>query len=264
LLTFYFPLRQDFSQFTHLTRGIGPDAEGNIWGPLEPFPDGTTITPKTCSAAPSPTDTATPSSIPSAAPVANAGPDISTRPGISVALVGKAENASTYPSGDLSYSWKQSSGPTLNLANAATASASFIAPNVTALTNCTFSLTVSSKASGLNSSDLVIVTIDPKALDSVVIDSYTWTSSGGGTISVTAHSNVIDGAARLSMVLLNPTAGTTITMVNGGAGKFSYSAKSVKKPSNGLTVSSNFGGKQTIVATTSRRRSRMMRALRLA
>jgi len=151
----------------------------------------------------------------------------------------------------------------VNLVNSVAASASFTAPNVTALTSCTFSLTVSSKASGLSTSDTVTVTIDPKALDIVVVDSYTWTSSGGGTISVTAHSNVIDGAARLSMVLLNPTAGATITMVNAGAGKFTYSAKSVKKPSNGLIVSSNFGGKQTIVATTSRRRSRLMRTLRL-
>lgn len=32
------PLANDFSGFTHLTQGLGLDDNGNIWGPLNPFP----------------------------------------------------------------------------------------------------------------------------------------------------------------------------------------------------------------------------------
>lgn len=32
------PLANDFSRFTHLTQGLGLDDNGNIWGPLNPFP----------------------------------------------------------------------------------------------------------------------------------------------------------------------------------------------------------------------------------
>ncbi|KAK7985223.1 hypothetical protein PG988_002845, partial [Apiospora saccharicola] len=32
------PVAHDFSGFGHLTNGLGPDANGDIWGPLDPFP----------------------------------------------------------------------------------------------------------------------------------------------------------------------------------------------------------------------------------
>lgn len=32
------PVAHDFSGFGHLTNGLGRDADGNIWGPLDPFP----------------------------------------------------------------------------------------------------------------------------------------------------------------------------------------------------------------------------------
>ncbi|KAJ4388785.1 hypothetical protein N0V93_006245 [Gnomoniopsis smithogilvyi] len=32
------PPAMDFSNMAFLTRGVGPDADGNIWGPLDPFP----------------------------------------------------------------------------------------------------------------------------------------------------------------------------------------------------------------------------------
>lgn len=32
------PFPNDFSQFTHLANGIGPDANGNVFGPLTPWP----------------------------------------------------------------------------------------------------------------------------------------------------------------------------------------------------------------------------------
>lgn len=32
------PPSYDFSEMAFLTDGVGPDADGNIWGPLNPFP----------------------------------------------------------------------------------------------------------------------------------------------------------------------------------------------------------------------------------
>lgn len=32
------PPAMDFSNMAFLVKGVGPDADGNIWGPLDPFP----------------------------------------------------------------------------------------------------------------------------------------------------------------------------------------------------------------------------------
>ncbi|KAF6832022.1 hypothetical protein CPLU01_06404 [Colletotrichum plurivorum] len=46
------PVSYDFSQMEFLTKGVGADDEGNIWGPLEPFPQvGVFIEVPTCAAA---------------------------------------------------------------------------------------------------------------------------------------------------------------------------------------------------------------------
>ncbi|KAK1995144.1 hypothetical protein LX36DRAFT_640306 [Colletotrichum falcatum] len=46
------PVSYDFSQMEFLTKGVGRDAEGNVWGPLEPFPQvGVLIEAPACPAA---------------------------------------------------------------------------------------------------------------------------------------------------------------------------------------------------------------------
>ena len=43
------PVPFDFSQMEFLTRGVGRDADGNLWGPLQPFPQtGVFIEPPVC------------------------------------------------------------------------------------------------------------------------------------------------------------------------------------------------------------------------
>ena len=43
------PVPYDFSQMAFLTRGVGPDENGNIWGPITPFPQsGVLIDPVIC------------------------------------------------------------------------------------------------------------------------------------------------------------------------------------------------------------------------
>lgn len=258
------PGKLDFSQFTQLRDGIGPDSDGNVWGQLFPWPDSSTPAPfNACTGGTgtgtetTPTTSTPAGSGTSAAPdvAANAGPDASTRPGVVVTLSGKADNAGSLPAGDLSYSWSQTAGPTVTLTGATAATASFTAPSTAAVASYTFELTVSSKSLGTKSTDTVVVMNDPKANDAVIIDSYTTTTQQGGTISVTAHSNVVDGSAKLTLQLLNPTAGGILTMTSAGGGKYTYNARSTKQPSGGIKVTSNLGGTISKTTTSSKRRS---------
>lgn len=257
------PGKLDFTNFGHLVDGIGPDADGNIWGQLNPFPDakGVAPAPKACTGTTTPTTSApagsgtgAPATSSAPALAANAGPDVSSRPGVVVNLAGSADNAASLPSGDLTYSWTQIAGPTVTLTGGAKPTASFTAPTVSALTSYSFNLTVTSTSTKQTSTDTVIVTNDPKAVDAVVIDVYTATTQKGGTISITAHSNVVDGSAKLTVQLNN--AGTALAMVavSGSPGKYTYNNSGTKAPANGITVSSNLGGKAAKTTTTSKRR----------
>lgn len=247
------PGKLDFTQMTHLRDGIGPDDDGNMWGQLSPWPDTSAPEPfKKCDATNTPPTTGGETGggtgtgggpAPVLTPTANAGADLKLRPGVAVKLAGKADNAADFKTGDLTYSWVQTStGTKLTLTGADTATASFTLPSTAAVATYTFELTVKSKSAATESKDTVIVTNDPKGLDTVTVNSYTWTNTQGGTISVTAQSNVVDNTARLTLQLLNPNAGNTLTMVNAGNGKWTYNARSTKQPSGGVRVTSNLGG----------------------
>jgi hypothetical protein len=238
-----FPGKLDFSQMTNLRDGIGPDSNGNVWGPLNPWPDTSAPAPfKTCDAT-TPTTPTTPSDAPTAQPSVNAGVDQKVRPGVVVSLAGKVDNAASFPSGDLTYSWVQiDSGAKVTLTGASAATATFTVPSATAVANYTFELTVKSKSAGTSSNDTIVVSNDPKGADSVTVTSYTWTSQQGGTISVSAQSNVVDGSAKLTIQLMNPNAGAVLTMVDAKKGQYTYTARSTKQPSGGVRVTSNLGG----------------------
>jgi len=252
------PGKLDFSTFGHLRDGLGPDANGDVWGQLNPWPDATAPSAKTCAVITTPTSSA-PATSGTAAPglsgfAANAGPDISSRPGVVVKLSGKADNSSTLPANDLTYKWTQTSGPAITLTGGGSPTASFTCPSVAAATKYTFALTVTSASEASSNTDSVDVSSDPAALDTVVIDSYTTTTQNGGTISVTAHTNVVDGTAKLTVQLVNGTPGAAIAMTDAGAGKYTYSARSTKKPTGGIIVTSFWKGKATSTTTTTKRR----------
>jgi hypothetical protein len=117
-----------------------------------------------------------------------------------------------------------------------------------------FALTVKSASEATNSTDTVDVSSDPDAQDIVVIDSYTTTTQKGGTISVNAHTNVVDGSATMSVQLVNNAAGPPVQMIAGAGGKFSFNLQGTKKPTNGIIVTSSFKGNATSTTTTTRRR----------
>ncbi|GAB7366558.1 hypothetical protein MBLNU230_g8544t1 [Neophaeotheca triangularis] len=216
----------DFTGCQHLANGAGPDDDGNIWGPHSPWPgESPPPTPEPCTAPP-PTLSDLPS-VPTTAPVANAGADLQVRPGVLVTLAAANDPLS---------------GPSVTLEGTNNRNASFVTPRITgtSLTTSQFQLKVSSESNGLSSTDTVTVINDPAAKDTVTIDSFTWTSSRSGTISVVARSNADD--ARLSLVLNNPNPGTILAMVSQDMGNCSYDSRSVKLPSTGLTVTSNLGG----------------------
>lgn len=135
-----------------------------------------------------------------------------------------------------------------------TAKPSFILPFDKNLTPYTFTVTITSTKWKTSSTARVTITNDPSRSDIITIDSYTWTTQQGGTISVTAHSNVVDGTAKLSVTLNDPTAGAPIVMTSAGGGKFTYNSRSTKRPSGGVSVSSNLRGTQSLTSITAKKR----------
>jgi MYXO-CTERM domain-containing protein len=94
---------------------------------------------------------------PNSAPVANAGPDQTVDEGTAVMLDGRGSSDPDAGT-TLTYTWTQTGGtPTVTLAGANSAQPTFTAPNVTADTQLTFTLTVSDGS--LSHSDTVVITV---------------------------------------------------------------------------------------------------------
>ncbi|CAM2005142.1 PKD domain-containing protein [Acanthopleuribacter pedis] len=92
-----------------------------------------------------------------AGPIANAGRDQAVTEGATVQLDGSASTGDTA----LTYAWQQTSGPTVALQNATTATPSWTAPSVTADTLFTFQLQVTDNTQA-TSTDTVAVTVRPQ------------------------------------------------------------------------------------------------------
>ncbi|KAK5140071.1 hypothetical protein LTR04_003171, partial [Oleoguttula sp. CCFEE 6159] len=267
----------DFTSFTHLSDGFGPDESGNVFGQLDPWPGASAPTPpKLCSPTTAtlpatsspPPDTTTPAdnttpppaTPPPAEPIANAGADITQLPGVVIVLSATNTNKDVLES-DLTYLWTQVSGtPSVTLTGASVAKATFTAPAQAAKSIITreFQVKITSKTSGKSSTDNVVVTTDNTGAvqDDVVIDSYTWDSRQSGTITVTAHTNVVDGSSKLTLKL---DAGAALPMTSAPGGKFTYSSSKTKKPAS-ISVTSTYG--KTVNRTTTTLR-KMRRGLRL-
>ena len=111
-------------------------------------------------------------------PTADAGEEQTVREGTAVTLAGSGTDPEDEP---LSYAWRQSAGtPTVTLTSASTATPSFTAPNLTAITTLTFELTVT--AGGASATDTVTITVWPRSpggagpmFGDAVIADQTWT-----------------------------------------------------------------------------------------
>ncbi|GAC1630333.1 MAG: hypothetical protein NVS9B10_22630 [Nevskia sp.] len=139
------------------------------------------------------------------APTANAGPSQTVVAGASVSLPGSgADSDGTI----VSYAWAQTAGPTVTLNNAATATASFTAPAVTASTALTFRLTVTDNQ-GATGSSTVTVTVTPAAAAGNV------TITGAISYDRVPH-NGSSNALDYNLVAPAPARGVTVQAIDNG------------------------------------------------
>ncbi|KAF2678511.1 hypothetical protein K458DRAFT_394785 [Lentithecium fluviatile CBS 122367] len=230
------------------------------YGPLSPFPGANPPAPsQTCSGPVDPTATAEPTAN---APVAFALP-IAAVQRVGAAILLKAQNNNTnIANSDLVFAWTKTSpaSPSVSLTNPAAATATFNAPTVTTETSFVFEVTVSLKSDTTKSSKSnVTVKVSPTASDIVTVNTYSWISSQSGTIGVTCSSNVVNGNNKKMSLLLNNGA-TTLTMTKTAEGKWSYSSRSVKQPTN-IQCVSDLGGKSELVTAPRRRKRGLLGAI---
>jgi hypothetical protein len=242
----------DFSVMNFLVNGIEQD--GLRFGQLDPWPGVTKPpAPSACTVAP----TAAPTAAGDPKPVAFAGNDVvGGLPGSVFTLVGKNSNTNVSDTA-ITYSWSQTTGPTVTLTGTG-ATVSFTAlanPVATPLRAYTFVLKITRKDDvTIFSTDDIVINTDRAVKDTVQIQSYTWTSQQGGTLSVTAKTNyVVDNTAPALKLLLLPS-NAALTMTANGGGIWTYQARSTKNPAGGVKVTSALGGTDTKTGVTAKRR----------
>ncbi|KAL1606312.1 hypothetical protein SLS60_003714 [Paraconiothyrium brasiliense] len=237
-------------------RGLvqGDFFEGEQFGPLFPFPGPTPPAPsKTCS----PNDP----SGPTAAPTATIAPfTADQRSGATVQLIVQNNNTDISNSA-LNFNWTQvevATGASATIQNPTAQTATFVAPKLTTATNLKFECAVSLKSnSSIVSKAQVTVRVSTTAADIVVLDTYTWESRQSGTIGVTCHSNVANGDNKVMTLALNNNA-TRLAMTSAGSGRWSYSARSTKQPTN-VQCYSDLGGKSSLLTAPTKRKRNFAR-----
>lgn len=160
---------------------------------------------------------------------ADAGSDVTVRPGTLVKLSAK-NVAPNVDNAALTFSWVETTPPAsgaLTLTGANTATPSFITPlqGTTGIVQRTFEVTIS-HTSGTTSKDSVVVKSDLTAKDKVVIDSYSRINSGSGTITVTAHTDLVGDPSAVMIISVNGAAPQLMTKVGTNTGKFTYTQRS--------------------------------------
>lgn len=134
---------------------------------------------------------------------------------------------------NLSFKWKQLDVTDVSPATGDSATFAFTVPLTNAIKR-TFQVTVADSVSGTSATATVSVTTDNTKLDHPVIDSFTWTKNGGGTVSVVAYTELVDPGASMYLKLNN---GNTQSMTRAGAGRWTFNAVKTPQP-NSVTVTS--------------------------
>jgi hypothetical protein len=269
------PPVNEFKNFPFLAEGLGYDSNGNLFGQLNPWPGASAPAPRSCgpysppaatsassaAATPAASDVATvvdPSASPSSTsvePDSKLTPTVAvtaiqtTRPGVVFKLGFNVTNSADFIANDLTYSWTQVEGPTLTLSGSTVASPSLTAPSSTAKATYVYNIKVSSTKTGNSGNANVTVVSDPLVKDIVTIESYTGASSNGGSVAVTARTNIVGYKAVLKLYLGNTVTGTATTMVSQGNGVFTATVKQ-KPVANGVYVTSDGGGSKGLTTKT--------------
>ncbi|RUO44135.1 peptidase [Aliidiomarina taiwanensis] len=177
------------------------------------------------------------------APTVNAGEDMTVTSDDTVTLQGDASDDVAIAS----WLWEQTAGPSVTLANADTATATFVAPDVDENTNLEFQLTVTD-SDGATASDTVVVTVEPKILEVtgvalVASDQRTV----GDTLSVYLDSDDDFESATWSVSNRSTAQDVSFTRVNGNTIEFTIDASAYYD----VTVTSESGlSEQTLAILT--------------
>ncbi|TKA66580.1 hypothetical protein B0A49_06047 [Cryomyces minteri] len=252
----------DFKDLNFLRDGFGPDDLGNVFHQLNPWPAATTPVPsKTCPdiiAAPPASPTASPTAA-AVTPVPSVSSDVTSRPGVKVTLTARNTNPNI-PDTEAAFSWAL--GPTDTtvgtLTGASTNTLSFILPRNNGILVRTFTVTITHTPSGTTATAAVKVSSDSAGTDTITIDKFNWLSSGGGSLTVTAHTNVVDSTFVTNPKLHMTVGGvaSVVSMQAGANGIFTYSNKGVKQPTS-VFITDDLGGvSPTITALFGKRQAR--------
>ncbi|WP_455219902.1 PKD domain-containing protein, partial [Kaarinaea lacus] len=156
--------------------------------------------------------------LPNNAPVANAGVDQRVAGGDLVTLSGLGSDQDLDP---LTYSWRQTNGPSITLNNANSPTANFTAPQVTTTTNITIELTVTDDK-GASGTDFVNISVEPVTNASPTVDVGTdFAVLSGNNVTITGNAVDSDGQivqytwAKIAgpAVVLNGTATATVDFI---------------------------------------------------
>jgi len=155
----------------------------------------------------------------------------------------------------ISYSWKQISdptGPTVTLANANTAKATFTAPSVKKDTTLSFLLTVTDNdgATSSASSSVLVGNVNLAPIANASADQTVNESSKGVTLD---GSKSIDRDGTIALYKWNQTDGPTVSLANANSATPSFTAPAVNADTTltfSLTVTDNDGATSTNTATT--------------
>lgn len=185
-------------------------------------------------------------------PVADAGADFSINEGQGAMLSSGANTGD--PNGDtLSYAWTQVSGPSVALANADTATASFTTPAVCSDTPLVFRLTVSDPG-GLSHSDEITVTVQNINAPPVANAGADFTVDGGQSAMLSAAGSTDADTCQTLSYAWTQTSGPSVALANASTATPSFTAPSVNADTPltfhlSVRDSSNAEGGDDIVVT---------------
>ncbi|XMA18348.1 hypothetical protein WAI453_011139 [Rhynchosporium graminicola] len=250
----------EFSNIGPMRNGFGV-IDGQVFGQLNPWPGATAPTVVACAPPPTtttlvsaPTSTSDNSNTSSEGPVssatpvpvaiaANAGVDRIVLAGTFVSLTA-AQSPLNLLASDLTYAWSQISGSTVGvtLAKSLTSTPSFVAPVVPVGVSQPreFRVIITHTPSGSKANDTIVVTSDRSStsFDHPVIDTLTWASRQGGTVTASVRTELVDAAGSMRIVF-GPVAGGVERLMTRGAeinGKVTYTFNARSIPSYTLAT----------------------------
>ena len=175
-----------------------------------------------------------------AAPVANAGPDLSVTSGENVSITGSGSD----PDGTISaYAWTQVSGIGVTLSGANTSIVQFAAPTVSTQSAITLRLTVTDNT-GATGIDNVIVTVNPNAANMPP------TANAGPDITMSGSSNIVingsgqDSDGSIASYRWQQVSGLQLSLVGTASPNLQVNApavSSIQTATLRLTVTDNLG-----------------------